>query len=124
MGTPGSRKIQKFGLWPGTLGLGTPRRLWVWALQQFLGWALRDTLGMGDFGVGQSRETLGGGGGGGECLKLGTPINSGLLQGVSRSRQGEEKSSGRGGELPHTEDGAICCLGGGMFCRGFLRTHP
>ena len=74
-----------WALQAGGWALGTPGRLCAWALQgdsgaghsgKFWGWALQ-----GDCGVGHSRETLG----------LGT-------QGISatRSRPGEEKSSGRG----------------------------
>ena len=60
----------------GDFGLGTPARETLgWALQESLGWALQGVSGLG------TRE----------CLGLGT--------GVSRSRPGEEKSSGRGEEL-------------------------
>ena len=74
------------------------KRLWGWALQG----DSEKTLGLGISGnSGHSRETLG----------LGTPGVSGwairgvlnlcnwAVQGVSRSRPGEEKSSGRGEEL-------------------------
>ena len=75
LGTPGSL----LG-WPG---LGNSGRLWDWALQHSLGWALQV--------IGHSRESL----------KSGTPgsLWGWAVQGGSRSRPGEEKSSGRGEEL-------------------------
>ena len=95
-----------------TLGLGTPGRLWGWALQ-------------GDSGGGHSRETLGLGTPGRfwgcalqeslgwELQGVGAPgiFWGWTLQGVSKSRPGEEKSSGRGEELSLTSNNPIPKVG-------------
>ena len=106
-------------------GVGTPERLWGSALDEvsevghsrsLWGWALQGDSGVGhsrvsasgslalqaNSAIGHSRETVGlGSPGSREFVGLSTPgsLCNWALQGVSGSRPGEEKSSGRGEEL-------------------------